>query len=510
MSIELKEIEMSFGEKVLFEASSLVIPNGARVGIVGKNGSGKTTLARIIAGQEMPTKGKVSNRERVALVEQLLEKEDYHSGGEQTKAKIQQALKAHPGVLIADEPTNHLDQDGIRYLQKMLKRFSGILLLISHDRSFLNQVTTHILAIENQKLQLFEGNYQQYLAEKEKLDRNQEREYEKVQREKNELKAAIRHTSEKSKNTRKAPRRMGNSEARLHKMGDQRAKKNLDDKRKALETRLKNLPDAVAPKQEKKLHIPLTEGQQIHRKEVLWAEDYHLNVGDKTLLEAADFRLKTGKKIALIGGNGAGKSTFLKAVMNRTPAIEYAHNVYFGYFSQDFETLDEEKTILENLSETSVQEPQVLRDVLAHLQFRGDRAFQKVQTLSGGERSKVAIAKLLVSQANVLLLDEPTNHLDIESLTVLEEALQAYPGTILFISHDETFIGKLADERWQIKDKQLVFPDRQMAAPKAEEQDDLLFEIRKTNLLSQLTYAQGNEKEALEAEFAELLASKKP
>lgn len=229
---------------------------------------------------------------------------------------------------------------------------------------------------------------------------------------------------------------------------------------KAMETRLENMPEVEKQKKDKKLILPLTEGQKIHRSEVLFAEDFTLKAQEKELLKQTAFQLKTSQKIALIGANSSGKTTLLKAIYDKNPQIEFAKGTRLGYFSQNFETLEDEETILENLEKDSVQSPQIIRDLLAHLQFRKNRVFQKVSSLSGGERSKVAIGKLLVSDANVLLLDEPTNHLDIQSMEVLEEALQAYQGTILFVSHDEEFIHHLADERWEIQNQQLTFPDR--------------------------------------------------
>lgn len=507
MSITFKQIEMMVGTKELFKVDQLVIPAGSRVGIVGDNGSGKTTLLQLVAGQT-PTKGTVERDAQVTVIEQLLDETSTDSGGEQTKRRIQAAVRAQAGILLADEPTNHLDQHGIRFLEKALKRYPGTILVISHNRDFLNKVATKILAIEHGELKLYEGNYAAYLAQKERENREQARAYEKYMQEKAHIEQAIEGTAEKSRQVRKAPRRMGNSEARLHKMGDQSAKKSIDRQNKALVTRLEKLEVQAKPQEKRKLVIPFAEAQVIHRPYVLAVEDFTLQAGNKLLLEHATFRLLTGSKTALTGNNGSGKTTLLKTIMAGSE-IPHGQGVRFGYFSQSFEDLNKDQSIWQNVLAATDHEEQAVRDLLAHLQFRGDSIFKQVGVLSGGERSKVAIAKLLLSNNNVLLLDEPTNHLDIASIEVLEEALQAYQGTILFISHDQTFIDHVATDYWQIKDRRIKQPLAEPVRSSGEEtalQQQLLLENRKVELISRLSYPlPEQEKAVLEAEFRKVI-----
>lgn len=508
MSIEFKNIKMYFGDKDLFAVDHFLIPTGSRVGVVGDNGSGKTTLFSLIKGTMEPNEGHIICDDQVASIDQLIDADTTDSGGEQTKKRIQEALKEASGILLADEPTNHLDTKGIDFLEKKLKRYSGTLLVISHNRSFLNKVVNKILAVEKGTLKLYEGNYDAYLEQKKIEETEHQRAYDNYQQEKHRLIQATGVVKEKSRQTRKAPRRMGNSEARLHKMGDQRAKKNLDDRAKIMETRLEKLEKVEKPREKKQLIIPFTATQKLHAVYLLSADHYSLKVGSKELLVDASFQLLTGSKTALLGANGTGKTTLLKQILNRDAEISFAKGVKIGYFSQSFETLDEEKTIFDTVRESSLHDDQAVRDLLAHMQFRGETIFKEIGVLSGGERSKVAISKLLLSDYNILLLDEPTNHLDISSIQVLEEALTAYQGTILYVSHDQTFIEHTATDKWLITEKLIQTEQDKNRLNEQEEQrkqQQMLLENRKTALLSQMIGTGGDEKLAIEKEFQEVL-----
>lgn len=421
---------MGFGARELFEVAHLLIPEGSRVGIVGDNGSGKSTLLSLIEGKLQPDKGTIRRNGEVAVIQQLIDGETTASGGEQTKQRIRAALNSQKEILLADEPTNHLDEKGIAFLERKLTAYQGTLLVISHNRSFLNRTVNKIVEIQQGKLTLFEGNYEAYLTQKGQLELEQNRAYEKYQKERQQIEKAMSSVSKKSDKTRKAPRRMGNSEARLHKMGDQKAKKNLDNKVKALNTRLEQLDKIEKPKAQKQLVIPLTFAQKIHKKVIIEANHFNLTLGTKNLFVDSQFKLFNGTKTALLGINGYGKTSLFKEILMKNPLISYAQGVKIGYFSQTFGNLTNHQTIFDNVSHQSLQTEQVIRDVLAHMQFRGETIFKKIDALSGGERSKVAISRLLLGDYNVLLLDEPTNHLDISSIKVLEEALCAYQGTI--------------------------------------------------------------------------------
>ena len=507
MSIELNNINVSFGARELFTIPYLFIPDGRKIGIVGNNGSGKSTLFSIIQGKSFPTSGEVITTNKIACIEQLVDAKAKMSGGEQTKKSIQEVLATSQGIILADEPTNHLDRTTIMFLEKKFRLYDGTLLIISHNRSFLNKVVNQIIEIDNGQLTVYEGNYDAYEKKKNQQKIEQSRRYEQYQTDKQKINKAMNTVHEKSSNTRKTPKRMGNSEARLHKMGNQKAKKNLDNKVKALESRLDKLEIIDKPRRKKDLLIPFSASQPIHRKELIKAEHFNLKINQTELLRDASFQLINGSKTALTGANGVGKTTLLKEIFSKSTGLEYAQGIKFGYFSQTFEQLDEKQTILSTMKRDSSYSEQTIRDLLAHMQFYKEEVNKKIHCLSGGERSKVAISKLLLSNCNVLLLDEPTNHLDISSIKELETALLAYQGTLLFVSHDDSFIERVATEEWVINKKKILNDQANNRTTEQEQyyQEKLLLENRKVYLMTQISLVSGNEKEKMEAEFHQII-----
>ncbi|MEG0550277.1 MAG: ABC-F family ATP-binding cassette domain-containing protein [Vagococcus sp.] len=510
MSIKINKVKKYIGERLLIDIPSLNLSGKEIIGIVGKNGSGKTTFLKMIEGKVPVDEGSIICSDKIAVIDQLLSDDNQKSGGEQTKEKIRESLAEYSDILLADEPTNHLDSAGRSYLIKELNRFKGLVLIVSHDRDFLNQVCDSILEIHESKTRLYPGNYNNYLSQKELEEKEYAKKYANYIREKNRLEGAAQELHDKSSGIKKAPKRMGNSEARLHKRGKgQLAKKALSKQALAIETRLDKLEIIATPKKEKKLIIPFLEGQIIHKKQVIEATDFNLSIGNKPLLVDSQFQIRTGKRTALVGNNGVGKTTLLKAIINKHEQLCLSEKAKFAYFSQSFNQLDDSLSVLENVQKTSIYEPQAARDLLAHLLFRGDMVNKKVNVLSGGERTKLAIAKMILSKNNVLILDEPTNHLDIESLNVLEESLKLYQGTIIFVSHDRYFIKAVADDILEIKNKKIIKPlenNRPIKREKKKE-DKMILEMRKTSLLSQLSLLSDEEKKGkLEKELEEVLS----
>jgi macrolide transport system ATP-binding/permease protein len=301
---------------------------------------------------------------------------------------------------------------------------------------------------------------------------------------------------------------MGNSEARLHTRGKGTIAKGVISRQaQRIETRLEKLEKVEKPWQKKELHIPFAEGQKIHKIIVTEVDNLNLSVDEKILLKNASFKIKTGVRTAIVGANGVGKTTLLKAILNKKKPITVSQKAKFAYFSQSFNQLDEAKSILDNVQQTSIHDPQVARDLLAHLLFRGREVNKRVAVLSGGERTKVAIAKLILGDSNVLVLDEPTNHLDIESLEVLEESLKAYQGTILFVSHDPYFIKNVAEEILEIKNKSVINLTQGTAIKKrdSKKEDKMVLEMRKTMILSELSFSTDeSRKNSLEIELSEI------
>jgi len=471
--LDVNNVEKYFGVRKILEIKDLKVYKDDKIGIVGLNGSGKTTLLNLIYGDIKPEKGYIRTFGKVSYIRQLEDEYkdtveekfksqfglkdkyvEYMSGGEKTRFKIAKAFSENSLLLLADEPTSNLDLEGIDMLIENLLQYDGALMIVSHDRDLLDKVCNRILEIEDGQIRLYEGNYSQYREQKELEKKTKEAEYEKYIKEKERLKKAIVETRNKAKSIRKTPKRMGNSEARLHKMGSQNARRNLEKKAKALETRLEKLEVKDKIKEIERIKVDIS-GDEIHSRVIIEGKGVSKVFGKKVLFKDGEFQIYNGSKTALIGRNGSGKTTLLKMIMDGDKNINISKRAKIGYFSQDLSILDEDKTIIENIMDSSIYDEATVRTILARLLFRRDDVYKKVSVLSGGERVKASLAKILMSDFNVLIMDEPTNYLDIYSIEALEEALVSYEGTILFVSHDRRFIEKVADRIIYIEDNSI-------------------------------------------------------
>lgn len=248
---------------------------------------------------------------------------------------------------------------------------------------------------------------------------------------------------------------MGNSEARLHKMGGQKAKSNLDRAMKNIEKRIEHLEVKDKPKSQETMKLDILDSNQLHSKVIIEGEQINKSFDDKNIFSNAEFKIYNGTKVALIGPNGCGKSTLINMIINHQANINIAHGAKIGYFRQDMNILKEDQTILENVISSSVYPHTLVRILLGRLLFKGEDVHKKVNVLSGGERVKVSLAKVLVQDINLLILDEPTNYMDIDSLEVIEEALSQYNRTLLFSSHDRSLIRTVSDHIMSIENHQI-------------------------------------------------------
>lgn len=472
---ELRNIKKYYAERLILDIEDFKIYSGEKIGLVGRNGSGKTTFLEVLLGLKEKDEGFSKIYREYSYISQLGDMKDEveidkiskkfkvsnisnenPSGGEVARLKISQAFQNDSELLICDEPTSNLDIEGILVFQEELKKYRGGAIIVSHDRELLDQVCEFILEIEDGKLKKYRGNYSKYLELKE-LEREREGFlYDEYLKEKKRLKQAVTHTANESKSVRKAPKRMGNSEARLHKMGDQGAKFNLDKKAKALKTRIEKLEERRKPSQIAEVKISLKMESNLYNKVLFESENLTKAVATKLLFEEASFKVENKKRTALLGENGSGKTTLLNMIIGEDDSIKRASGLKIGYFSQDLSILDEDKTILQNLMENSHFDETFVRILLARLLFRRDDVHKKVSVLSGGERVKIAIGKIMVMDFNVLVLDEPTNYLDIESIESVENAIKAYEGAVFFVSHDRRFVENVAQEKLLIRDKKII------------------------------------------------------
>ncbi len=348
------------------------------------------------------------------------------SGGEKTRVLLGKLLLKKPTLLLLDEPTNHLDSEAIEWLEFFLKQYKGTVILISHDRYFLDQVVGRIFEVHNKKLKSYNGNYTNYL------------ELSKIEKE-IELK--------KYEDQQKDIKKQEESIEKLKAYGREKHLKRARSKEKALDKiDVLDKPEAYRKKAKIQFHPSIASGN-----DVLHVNDVSMGYDDRTLFKGVNFDIYRGEKVALIGPNGIGKSTLFKIIMNElTPLngdIKVGTNVNVAYFHQEQKTLNLNNTIIDEIWDTNDRLTQTeIRNMLGSLLFEDEDVFKKISTLSGGERARIAILKLILSKANFLLLDEPTNHLDIDSKEVLEEALENYTGTIFTISHDRYFLNTVVDK----------------------------------------------------------------
>ncbi|UJL46770.1 Vga family ABC-F type ribosomal protection protein [Virgibacillus sp. NKC19-16] len=515
--LETRDLKIYVKERLLMDAANLAIQHNERIGLVGTNGSGKTTLLEILAGQKQSSEGTVISNSTRELLPQLKNTNTTKSGGEVTQEYINQALAKKTDILLADEPTTNLDTEHIEKLENQLLRRQAALVIVSHDRAFLDSLCTTIWEIDDGILREYKGNYTDYAAQKELERRQQENAYENYVKKKQQLENALELKEQKASRATKVPKNVSSSEAKITGAKPYYAnkQKKLRKSAKAIETRLEKLETVEKIKESPPIKMYLPNEETFQGRIVLRWDDVTGMIEDRTLWKATNFHIKGGDKIAILGKNGSGKTTLLKKIVNEDEGITISPAMKIGYFSQNLDVLDLNESILENVNSSSNQDETLIRTVLARLHFFREDVYKKVQVLSGGERVKVAFAKLFVSDINTLLLDEPTNFLDIEAVEALEELLLDYVGTILLVTHDRRFIQHIANRVLTIEHQEIhlfdgTYEEYKNHVPQAEadplEDELLLLETKISDTLSRLSIEPSEE---LDQEFKELLARKK-
>jgi len=433
MILNISNLSKSYvGQSVLKEVS-FHLEEKEKAAIVGINGSGKTTLLRCILGIEEADEGGIafSKDKKMAYLAQQhadMEQEDEEyeslSGGQKTKKRLEEILMEKPDLLILDEPTNHLDIGSIQWLEKVLKRYDGAVLLVSHDRYFLDKIVTKVIDLERGKARMYLGNYTAYVEKKKMIREAERKAYENQQAEIKHQEAVIEKL--KQFNREKSIKRAESREKLLSKVERLEQPEDLQN-----EMRLLFMP------------------REASGNDVLVAKDLGKSFDGKRLFSHGTFSIQRGEHVAVIGDNGTGKTTLLKILNGLIQADEgefrLGSKVKIAYYDQEHAVLHMEKTLFDEIQDTYPDMNNTrVRNVLAAFLFTGDDVYKKVGDLSGGERGRVSLAKLMLSDTNFLILDEPTNHLDIQGKEVLEEAIRNYEGTVLYVSHDRYFINQTA------------------------------------------------------------------
>lgn len=506
------DLEKQFGANTLFKHVNFSIDSAARIGLVGPNGVGKTTLLKIMTGEEEPSSGEFTINKGVKAgyiaqenafdesktiwaemltvfskliaignnMQQLQEKIAQHpedkqllkqydqlqfdyeqqggytyqadiksilngfnfpentwskiigdlSGGEKTRLAFVKLLLQKPPLLLLDEPTNYLDLDTLDWLESFLKSYAGAILVVSHDQYFLDHLATQIFELQFGKLTAFKGNYSEYVVERELRDRQQEEAYERQQEKIKKDEEFIQKNLARAKTTRRAQSR-----------------------RKQLEKMERITP----PKHKNKVRINF-KSERPSGKEVLILRDLTIGYPEKTMVEDISLQVNKGDRVAIIGPNGIGKSTLLKTIMKDLPpkqgSIKYGASLDIGYYDQELQLLDPSKTVIDTVWDRHKTMPERdVRSILASFLFTAKDIDKTVGQLSGGQKARLTLTVLSLEHNNFLLMDEPTNHLDLEAKEVLEEALQNFDGTLLFVSHDRYFINQLSNKIVEVKDQ---------------------------------------------------------
>lgn len=466
--MESKNLSKEYGENVIFNKIDFKIKLGETIGIVGSNGTGKTTLANIICGKIEPTSGEIiwyKNNVKIGYMKQATEYEDLEStlsGGEKTKKLLNDVIHRDYNFLVLDEPTNHLDYLGVAYLVKEIKKFNGTIIIISHDRYFLDQCVTRIIEIENQKITEYNGNYTYYRKKKQEDYENAVHLYVEQEKIKNRINMQIEELegwSDKAhRESRKKAIETGN------KFGGKeynrvKAKK-MDNQIKSRIKRLEKMKveGLEKPKEEEKVLFQIKESKKIGAV-VVEAKDISKSFDKKILFEKSSFYIKHGEKIGIYGPNGCGKTTFIKALLGKMDVdgdLYISPTRKIGYISQEVIGLNEECSIIELFNFENRQELGQLRTKLNLIGFNAEMLDRKVKYLSLGERMKLKIILMIQEQCEVLILDEPTNHIDLHVREQLEETLRSYNGTIILVTHDRYMLEKICDKLLVFNNKKII------------------------------------------------------
>ncbi|MDL2310352.1 Msr family ABC-F type ribosomal protection protein [Peptostreptococcaceae bacterium OttesenSCG-928-C18] len=476
--IKANDIRVEYTGRDVLDIDELELYSYDRIGLIGNNGEGKSTLLNILAGGIAPSECKIQRFGEIAYIQQLesimLEEaydpamlsrlgvsglqKDTMSGGEETRSKIAIALSKQVHALFADEPTCHLDRAGIELLIGHLKSFDGALLIISHDRYFLDKVVDKIWELKDGKITEYWGGYSDYLNQKEVEREQKAKQYEQIKQERERLERAAeekrnqaRQIDNKQKGTVKK-----NSNESTGRLGHQKStgskQKKIYNAALNMERKIEKMGDLSASERIVNIRFRQSKALELHNKFPVVGDNINLKFGERVIFESASFNIPLGAKVALTGGNGTGKTTLLKMVLSNNEMLTISPKAVIGYFAQTGYQFIANQSVISFMQEDCDYQVSEIRGVLASMGFRQNDINKDLSVLSGGEIIKLLLSKMLLGRYNILLMDEPANYLDIFSMEALESMIKNYAGTILFVSHDKKLIDNVADIVYEIRD----------------------------------------------------------
>lgn len=480
--IKAKDIYLEYNGKEILDIKELTVYEGERIGLVGNNGSGKTSILNILAGKLKASGSQVLANSKIALIPQVLPKEDINiskldywtsvwqindkshshmSGGEQTRYRISQAFSENAVCILADEPTSHLDSNGIELLINQLEYFPGALILVSHDRYFLDALVNKIWEIRDHDIREYYGNYSDYIDQTNFEKDQLEKEYQLYIDEKERLEKSIEYkkkqaSSLESKQIGRPAKNKSQQGGRLSMQKPVGSKeKSINKAARNIEQRLENLDEVAPLRKEREVVFRQSQIIKLYNNYPIMGDNINKKLGNNHLFENATITIPLAKKVAIIGDNGAGKTTLLRMILSKDEAFTIAPKARIGYFEQQNYVSTSKETLIEFLLEDSDYKPSELIAMLVQMGFEKGDIKKSLFQLSGGELTKLMLLKILSGEYNIILMDEPSTFLDTYAADALEIMMKDYKGTIVFVTHDITLINNVADIIYEIKDRKI-------------------------------------------------------
>ncbi|WP_315906352.1 ribosomal protection-like ABC-F family protein [Priestia koreensis] len=519
--LKLQQLSYEINDLVIFEKVNATVQQGDVIGLIGKNGAGKSTLLQLLLGAIRPSSGEIHDFHTAFTIEMIQQETESHpeqdknvleakllekwrvpsnpfeqlSGGEKLKSRLARGFSKEADLLLLDEPTNHLDQESMKMLAAYIRSYRGTIIVVSHDRLFLDKVTTKIWSIEQKKVIEHRGNYSSYMEARKQRRLSQQREYEKQQKMVERIETQLDQLSSWSEKAHsQSTKKEGFKE--YHRVKAKRTDSQIKSKQKRLQKELDRI-DAKPVEEEYDVHFSMTANQKVGKR-FLEVKNLTKSYGERILFQDAYFTIQHGEKIALTGPNGAGKTTLLNILLGREEAVGevwISPAAQVGYLTQEVFDLPLHQTPEELFFRDNFADRGKVQNLMKHLGFIPSQWKEPIELMSMGERIKCKLMMYILEERDVLILDEPTNHLDLPSREQLEETLAHYRGTLVIVSHDGYFLEKTTAEKLVIADQRIYKVTDQLPTAQREDEEELTLklETERQEVLGKLSFISMND-----------------